>query len=714
MQVRSPRSFSPWVRVLTMGLGALGFIGTPAVSQCTWVPGAGFDLALSSVANSNVQALLNMPNGDLIAGGLFNRAGSLFANNVAQWNGTTWSTLGTGTNGQVNALARAPNGDVIAVGSFTLAGGIAAARVARWNGVSWAAFGSGVPTAPTSATVLTNGDVVVTDGASILRWSGSAWLTIGTPAGGLVREVDALPNGDLVAVGGFATVNGITARRIARWLAATATWAPVGAGTELSPIDGEVIPEAFAVEVRPNGVIEVGGRRLASTYIGSFYGYSLATWNGTSWSVRRALDSFHLGCSDLALLSNGDLLVAVSYSFGNWVELDQGAATTPIGVFGGAVQALAGSATGPYYAGGDFSTAAGVASVDLARNTCPSGAALARNYGAGCYDDRGCLFENFPAAGSFDLSQSTLRWDFDGYAYTVTHVPGAPSWTAPISAAVPLTDDSLAPPTMLPFSIPLPGGTTNRLIVGSNGFVHHGVSPSPSPSAFYGNILGLAERWAPMWGDLDPGTTGGGTVHIDVDAITQTVTVTWLNVQEYGVPTNTNSFQLVARATGDVEYRYLACASSVPAIVGWWRSAGGSPGVSVDLGQAGPFAVAQPSYPLGHRASGRPVLGTTIALETSFVPSTSILGATILGLTQFQPGIDLASIGMPGCRVFTTLDVFATAIPSVPSFSYPLAIPSIPSLVGFSLYSQGMALVMGLNPAGFITANGVELVVGNS
>ena len=65
---------------------------------------------------------------NLYAGGHFTAAGGVAATNLAQWNGTSWSALGSGTGGnnyldpQVNALAVAGN-MLCAGGCFSTAGG---------------------------------------------------------------------------------------------------------------------------------------------------------------------------------------------------------------------------------------------------------------------------------------------------------------------------------------------------------------------------------------------------------------------------------------------------------------------------------------------------------------------------------------------------------------------------------------------------------------
>src|SRR5688572_27888721 len=118
---------------------ALWFSITPrAGAQCDdWLP-------LGSGTNGQVSALAAYNNG-LIAGGGFTTAGGQTVNYIAQWNGSTWASLGTGMGGafpSVTALA-VYNDELIAAGGFTTAGGVAANRIARWDGSTWSALGAG-------------------------------------------------------------------------------------------------------------------------------------------------------------------------------------------------------------------------------------------------------------------------------------------------------------------------------------------------------------------------------------------------------------------------------------------------------------------------------------------------------------------------------------------------------------------------------------------
>jgi trimeric autotransporter adhesin len=101
----------------------------------------------------------------LFVGGAFNEANvgaSIPANNVARWSGTEWSVIGSsggnGVDGMVFALA-VLGGDLYVGGSFGEANAgasIMADNIARWDGSAWTALGSGTDDT-VNALAITNG-----------------------------------------------------------------------------------------------------------------------------------------------------------------------------------------------------------------------------------------------------------------------------------------------------------------------------------------------------------------------------------------------------------------------------------------------------------------------------------------------------------------------------------------------------------------------------
>src|SRR5258707_12258372 len=75
----------------------------------------------------------------LVIGGRFaSVAGGSFSH-VAYWDGSRWTTLGSGLSGDVISLFDF-NGTLVATGLFTGPGGIA--NIAQWNGSSWVTMGT--------------------------------------------------------------------------------------------------------------------------------------------------------------------------------------------------------------------------------------------------------------------------------------------------------------------------------------------------------------------------------------------------------------------------------------------------------------------------------------------------------------------------------------------------------------------------------------------
>jgi hypothetical protein len=175
---------------------------------------------------------LAVSSSNVYAGGAFTTAGSSPATNIAQWDGSRWTALGpglaggfTGTSLQVSALAVSGT-NLYAGGSFTTAGGSAVTNIAKWDGSNWTALGSGMgPTYPNvvalavSGTNLYAGGVFTTaNGIAanyIAKWDGSNWAALGSGAN---QAVDALAvsGSDLYAGGYFGTAGGKVSPYIAR------------------------------------------------------------------------------------------------------------------------------------------------------------------------------------------------------------------------------------------------------------------------------------------------------------------------------------------------------------------------------------------------------------------------------------------------------------------------------------------------------------------
>src|SRR5208337_2099218 len=329
----------------------------PTFSDANWV-------SLGGVpgANGEVSATVVDGSGNLYIGGGFTVVGDTNANNVAKWNGSRWSALGSGMTGPVLALA-VSGANVYAGGSFTNAGGSAANYVARWNGSSWSALGLGVSSsvyalAVSGSTVYAGGLFTNAGGNAanyVARWNGSSWSALSS---GMNNYLYALAvSGSTVYAGGlFTNAGGIPASYIAKWDGSS--WSALGSGM------GGDYPYPYGYGYVYS--LAVSGSDLyaggAFTTAGGRAARSIAKWDGSNWS---ALGS-GLNDSVVALAVSDTNLYAGSYnSVARWDASSWSALGSGTGGDYPWVNALAVSGTN-VYVGGAFSTAGGSAASGVA------------------------------------------------------------------------------------------------------------------------------------------------------------------------------------------------------------------------------------------------------------------------------------------------------------------------------------------------------------
>lgn len=384
----------PWVYALAIlpngdlvAGGAFSFAGGVLVGHVARWDGSAWSALGSGVGGGSshiVFSLATLPNGDLVAGGLFTTAGGAPASAIARWNGSAWFPLGTGVSwgtlpAVVRSLAALSNGDLVAGGDFASAGGVPANRIARWNGSSWSALGSGTNGSVRALRVLPSGDLVaggsflLAGGAGanhIARWSGSSWSTMSTGMSHLVHSLTLLTDGALVAGGEFSTAGGVFAKSIARW--SGSGWSAVG-----TAIGGTSNPSVVHSLIRlDKGEVVVGG------YFGSVGGVaanSIARWDGSTWSALGPGIGGVVKPSVLALaeIPDGDLVAGGDFTTAGggaakyvarwdgstWSGMGAGMGGTSLPI----VRCLAVLPNGDVIAGGDFATAGSASANRIAR-----------------------------------------------------------------------------------------------------------------------------------------------------------------------------------------------------------------------------------------------------------------------------------------------------------------------------------------------------------
>jgi trimeric autotransporter adhesin len=237
--------------------------------------------------------VLQLHNGLLYAGGIFTNAGPTAATNVAVWNGSSWSSLGSGSANGVNNLVSSlafQGDDLYAGGSFTIAGGISANGIAKWDGASWSPLGAGCKGGVQSIGIL--GSDIYVGGAftnvggvnarEFAKWDGASWSTWPTTDGVFVYPLNDVANrmlvkdGSLYIGGNFNQAGDVIANHVVRYDGNN--FYPLGQkpanGIPTPPINVSCIGQADD-GIYIGGLLTAAGKTLANRIV---------RWDGTNWN----------------------------------------------------------------------------------------------------------------------------------------------------------------------------------------------------------------------------------------------------------------------------------------------------------------------------------------------------------------------------------------------------------------------------------------------
>lgn len=253
--------------------------GMSANSIAAWddISWSALGTGIEGISGIGLLFALTVYDGQLIAAGIFDTAGGVSANNIAAWNGTSWSALGSGMDDWIFALTTY-NGELIAGGSFNSAGGTAAKRIASWDGTSWSDLGLGTSSILSSVSALTVFDNKLIAGGffdsvggvasnHIAAWDGTSWSGLGSGMNSSVGEL-YVRGGTLIAGGPFTTAGGNTANKIAAWDGSD--WSPLGSGLN----DRVLALTEYNSELAVGGYFNSAGEKPAAF---------LATWTKQSF-----------------------------------------------------------------------------------------------------------------------------------------------------------------------------------------------------------------------------------------------------------------------------------------------------------------------------------------------------------------------------------------------------------------------------------------------
>ena len=322
----------------------------------------------------------------------------------------------------------------------------------------------------------------------------------------------------------------------------------------------------------------------------------------------------------------------------------------------------------------------------------------------------GSFYEVF-TGGTIDLANTnfTMFWAGDGYV----QIQGANAIVPPTSTPLVIGDDQVLP-LALPSPFPCTPGLINDVYLSSNGFLSFEATTNSELTESNTALLSGLTRLAFLWDDLNPGASGGGTVHAEVDG-NGVFHITFTNVPEY-TATGANNVQVSLNPSGDIEVKYGAL-TVADCLVGFSSGNGATDPGATDLTSGLPIVITTGFGPFSASmdlaGTTRPIIGTNWDLTTTGIDPISPIAITYFGARG--PAVPLQAIGInaPGCDInLATLLTSGTAtnVGGTATISVPL--PNTPALVGGMVSAQSLALTLA-NPSNIVLSNGVEGTLGD-
>jgi hypothetical protein len=183
-----------------------------------------------------------------------------------------WRALGTGASSDVKKVFVSSAGDLYAAGTFATMDNITVNQIAKWDGNSWSAIGEGISLGVPQAIAEDSLGNIYFGAQNLFKWDGTNLSTVLT-TNFSITDMAFDSNENLYFVGGFSSAGGVTCNNIGKWDGTNVTSIGSGVNTAAAGLD-------VAIDSSDN--IYVAGN---FTNIDGVPAQRIAVWDGIAWSA---------------------------------------------------------------------------------------------------------------------------------------------------------------------------------------------------------------------------------------------------------------------------------------------------------------------------------------------------------------------------------------------------------------------------------------------
>lgn len=281
--------------------------------------------------DGTVHAIFALSADEIYVGGSFAKAGGVACVNIAKWNGSVWSDIGSDLVGIIYTIYALSSNEIYVGGKFTSVTAANSPNVAVYDGSAWKSVDFGTNNTVTTIFALHSGAIYIggyftkvgiaaaanTDANYIALYDGSVLSTFGDTSteatiNGPVFSIYGLSSTDIYIGGSFTKVYDFVATKyilcnnIIKWNSVATKWSPLIYGANIG-VDGIV----NSIHALSTTEVYVGGSFIKA---GGVTSNRIAQWNGVKWSTMGTIPGTANKVSTVFAISTNEVYVGGSFS----------------------------------------------------------------------------------------------------------------------------------------------------------------------------------------------------------------------------------------------------------------------------------------------------------------------------------------------------------------------------------------------------------------